>query len=117
MNEYISEAISECQMAWGNLDKFVYEKTDFEVTMNEGGYPIIFTFTPRDDAMQESMFAPDENGFVGEIKVICSSTGVGVDLGVKCHIQAQVLKKLIAHCEACASARLHADRAERCLND
>lgn len=61
--------------------------------------------------MQQSLFTPDENGAIGEIMVICSSSGVGVDLGIKCHIQADVLKKLLSKCAGTCEAYLHAARA------
>ena len=60
---------------------------------------------------------PDENGAVGSLRVICSSAGAGVDLGLKCHIQAEVLKKLLSRCQVCAEASLHAFKAGRCAGD
>lgn len=81
-----------------------------------GGYPLVFTFTPSVDSAQESMFEPDENGAIGSLRVICSSAGAGVDLGLKCHIQAEVLKKLLSRCQVCAEASLHAYKAGRCAD-
>lgn len=62
------------------------------------------------------MFEPDENGVLGDMRVICSSAGAGVDLRLKCHIQAEVLKKLLSRCQACAEASLHAYKAGRCAD-
>ena len=93
MNKYIQEALYDYDSAKRELEKFTKENTDFELSLDDGGYPLTFTFTPSVDSAQESMFEPDENGAVGSLRVICSSAGAGVDLGLKCHIQAQVLKK------------------------
>ena len=114
MNKYIQEALLDYDSAKRELEKFTRENTDFDLSIDDGGYPITFTFTPRDDARQESMFEPDENGAVGSLRVICSSAGAGVDLGLKCHIQAEVLKKLLSRCQVCAEASLHAFKAGRC---
>lgn len=93
MNKYIQEALLDYDSAKRELEKFTKENTDFELSLDDGGYPLTFTFTPSVDSAQESMFTPDENGAVGSMRVICSSAGAGVDLGLKCHIQAEVLKK------------------------
>lgn len=114
MNKYIQEALYVYARANRELEKFTKENTDFELSLDDGGYPLVFTFTPSEDAAQESMFTPDENGAVGSMRVICSSAGAGVDLGLKCHIQAEVLKKLLSRCQVCAEASLHAYKAGRC---
>lgn len=114
MNKYIQEALHDYDSAKRELEKFTKENTDFELSLDDGGYPLTFTFTPSVDSAQESMFEPDENGVLGSLRVICSSTGAGVDLGLKCHIQAEVLKKLLSRCQACAEASLHAYKAGRC---
>ena len=112
MNKYISEAIAGFNGAYADLKKFTEENTDFALTAQFDGYPIRFVFEPSEDAMQQSLFQPDENGAIGEITVICSSSGVGVDLGIKCHIQAEVLKKLLNKCAGTCEAYLHAQRAQ-----
>lgn len=114
MNKYIQEALLDYDSAKRELEKFTKENTDFELSLDDGGYPLTFTFTPSVDSAQESMFTPDENGAVGSMRVICSSAGAGVDLGLKCHIQAGVLKKLLSRCQVCAEASLHAFKAGRC---
>nr|DAW18065.1 MAG TPA: hypothetical protein [Caudoviricetes sp.] len=114
MNKYIQEALLDYDSAKRELEKFTKENTDFELSLDDGGYPLTFTFTPSVDSAQESMFTPDENGAVGSMRVICSSAGAGVDLGLKCHIQAEVLKKLLSRCQVCAEASLHAFKAGRC---
>mgnify|MGYP004471016827 CR=1 FL=1 len=114
MNKYIQEALLDYDSAKRELEKFTKENTDFELSLDDGGYPLTFTFTPSEDSAQESMFTPDENGAVGSMRVICSSAGAGVDLGLKCHIQAEVLKKLLSRCQVCAEASLHAFKAGRC---
>ena len=114
MNKYIQEALLDYVSAKRELEKFTKENTDFELAIDDGGYPLTFTFTPSVDSAQESMFEPDENGAVGSLRVICSSAGAGVDLGLKCHIQAEVLKKLLSRCQVCAEASLHAYKAGRC---
>ena len=114
MNKYIQEALLDYDSAKRELEKFTKENTDFELSLDDGGYPLTFTFTPSEDSAQESMFTPDENGAVGSMRVICSSAGAGVDLGLKCHIQAEVLKKLLSRCQVCAEASLHAYKAGRC---
>lgn len=114
MNRYIQEALLDYDSAKRELEKFTKENTDFELSLDDGGYPLTFTFTPSEDSAQESMFTPDENGAVGSMRVICSSAGAGVDLGLKCHIQAEVLKKLLSRCQVCAEASLHAFKAGRC---
>lgn len=114
MNKYIEEALAGYDSAKRELEKFTRANTDFELDIDDGGYPLVFTFSPSEDAAQESMFEPDENGAVGSLRVICSSAGAGVDLGLKCHIQAEVLKKLLSRCQVCAEASLHAYKAGRC---
>lgn len=114
MNKYIQEALLDYDSAIRELEKFTKENTDFELSLDDGGYPLTFTFTPSEDAAQESLFEPDENGVLGSMRVICSSAGAGVDLGLKCHIQAEVLKKLLSRCQVCAEASLHAYKAGRC---
>lgn len=114
MNKYIQEVLLDYDSAKRELEKFTKENTDFELSLDDGGYPLTFTFTPSEDSAQESMFTPDENGAVGSMRVICSSAGAGVDLGLKCHIQAEVLKKLLSRCQICAEASLHAFKAGRC---
>lgn len=116
MNKYIQEALLDYDSAKRELEKFTKENTDFELSLDDGGYPLTFTFTPSVDSAQESMFTPDENGAVGSMRVICSSAGAGVDLGLKCHIQAEVLKKLLSRCQVCAEASLHAYKAGRCAD-
>ena len=117
MNKYIQEALHDYDSAKRELEKFTKENTDFELSLDDGGYPLTFTFTPSVDSAQESMFEPDENGAVGSLRVICSSAGAGVDLGLKCHIQAEIFKKLLSRCQVCAEASLHAYKAGRCAGD
>lgn len=114
MNKYVETALLDYDSAKRELEKFVRENTEFELSIDDGGYPLVFTFSPSEDAAQESLFEPDENGVLGSLRVICSSTGAGVDLGLKCHIQAEVLKKLLSRCQVCAEASLHAYKAGRC---
>lgn len=116
MNKYIQEALLDYDSAKRELEKFTKENTDFELDIDDGGYPLVFTFSPSEDAAQESLFEPDENGVLGSLRVICSSAGAGVDLGLKCHIQAEVLKKLLSRCQVCAEASLHAYKAGRCAD-
>lgn len=112
MNKYITEAIDGFNVAFVELREYTEKNTDFALTAKFDGYPIRFVFEPTEDTMQESLFQPDENGAIGEITVICSSSGVGVDLGIKCHIQAEVLKKLLSKCASTCEAYLHAQRAQ-----
>lgn len=114
MNKYIEAALESYETIKTELKNFTRANTDFELDIDDGGYPLVFTFTPSVDSAQESMFEPDENGAVGSLRVICSSAGAGVDLGLKCHIQAEVLKKLLSRCQVCAEASLHAFKAGRC---
>lgn len=114
MNKYVESALGSYESIKADLIGFTRANTDFDLTINDGSYPLIFTFTPSEDAAQDSLFEPDENGVLGEMKVICSSSGAGVDLGLKCHIQAEVLKKLLSRCQVCAEASLHAYKAGRC---
>lgn len=113
MNKYIEAALESYETIKTELKNFTRANTDFELAIDDGGYPLTFTFTPRDDARQESMFEPDENGVLGDMKVICSSGGSGVDLRLKCHIQTEILKKLLSRCTVCAEAGLHAYKAGR----
>ena len=112
MNKYVEAALESYETIKKELKTFTRANTDFELDIDDGGYPLVFT--PSEDAAQESMFEPDENGAVGSLRVICSSAGAGVDLGLKCHIQAEVLKKLLSRCQVCAEASLHAYKAGRC---
>lgn len=111
MNKYVEAALAGYDTARHDLEKFVRENTDFTASINDGGYPLIITLSPSEDAMQESLFEPDANGAIGEIIITCSSTGVGVDLGLKCHMQAEILKKLLGKCAVVAEASLHAYKA------
>lgn len=117
MNKYVEAALSAYASIKADLIGFTRANTDFDLTIDDGSYPLIFTFTPSEDAAQDSLFEPDENGALGEMKVICSSAGAGVDLGLKYHIQAEVLKKLLSRCQVCAEASLHAFKAGRCADD
>ncbi len=117
MNKYVESALGSYESIKADLIGFTRANTDFDLTINDGSYPLIFTFTPSEDAAQDSLFERDENGVFGEMKVICSSSGAGVDLGLKCHIQAEVLKKLLSRCQVCAEASLHAFKAGRCADD
>lgn len=117
MNKYIQEALYDYDSAKRELEKFTKENTDFELSLDDGGYPLTFTFTPSVDSAQASIFEPDENGVLGDMKVICSSGGSGVDLRLKCHIQTEILKKLLSRCTVCAEAGLHAYKAGRCAGD
>lgn len=114
MNKYIEHALADYNEIKAELSAFTKVHTDFELDIDDGGYPIVFTFTPSADADQESMFETDDTGALGSLRVICSSAGAGVDLELKCHIQAEVLKKLLSRCQACAEASLHAYKAGRC---
>lgn len=111
MNKYVEAALAGYDIARQELEKYVRENTDFTVAINDGGYPLVITLSPSEDAMQESLFEPDANGEIGEIVITCSSTGVGVDLGLKCHMQAEILKKLLGKCAIVAEASLHAYKA------
>ena len=117
MNKYVESALGSYESIKADLIGFTRANTDFDLTIDDGSYPLIFTFTPSEDAAQDSLFEPDENGVLGEMKIICSSSGAGVDLGLKCHIQAEVLKKLLSRCQVCAEASLHAFKAGRCADD
>lgn len=117
MNKYVESALGSYESIKADLIGFTRANTDLDLTIDDGSYPLIFTFTPSEDAAQDSLFEPDENGVLGEMKVICSSSGAGVDLGLKCHIQAEVLKKLLSRCQVCAEASLHAFKAGRCADD
>ena len=117
MNKYVESALGSYESIKADLIGFTRANTDFDLTIDDGSYPLIFTFTPSEDAAQDSLFEPDENGVLGEMKVICSSSGAGVDLGLKCHIQAEVLKKLLSRCQVCAEASLHTFKAGRCADD
>lgn len=111
MNKYIEAAIQGSGIAVDDLKKFTRENTDFEVSIYTDGYPIRFVFTPSENAMQECLFEADENGVIGEMVVIYSSTGTGVDLGLKCHMQADILKKLLGKCVSVGEAYLHGYKA------
>lgn len=58
MNKYIQEALYDYDSAKRELEKFTKENTDFELSLDDGGYPLTFTFTPSVDSAQESMFDP-----------------------------------------------------------
>lgn len=47
MNKYIQEALLDYDSAKRELEKFTKENTDFELAIDDGGYPLTFTFTPR----------------------------------------------------------------------
>lgn len=113
MNKYVESALGSYESIKADLIGFTRANTDFDLTINDGSYPLIFTFTP---SAGQSVRA-DENGVLGEMKVICSCSGAGVDLGLKCHIQAEVLKKLLSRCQVCAEASLHAYKAGRCADN
>lgn len=113
MNKYVEAALAGYAAAKQELESYVRANTDFTVSINDGGYPLVITLSPSEDAMQESLFEPDANGAIGEIIITCSSTGVGVDLGLKCHMQAEILKKLLGKCAVVAEASLHAYKAGR----
>ena len=85
MNKYVEAALESYEAVKTELKNFTRVNTDFELDIDDGGYPLVFTFSPSEDAAQESMFEPDENGVLGDMRVICSSAGAGVDLGLKCH--------------------------------
>ena len=111
MNKYVEAALAGYDAARQNLEEYVRENTDFAVDIDMDGYPMTVTLSPSEDAMQESLFEPDANGAIGEIIITCSSTGVGVDLGLKCHMKAEILKKLLGKCAVVAEASLHAYKA------
>lgn len=113
MNKYIEAAIQGVGISVEDLKKFTRENTDFEVEIDADGYPIRFVFSPSENAMQESLFETDENVAVGQMIVTYSSTGTGVDLGLKCHMQAEILKKLLSKCAGVGEAYLHGYKAER----
>ena len=46
MNKYIQEALLDYDSAKRELEKFTKENTDFELAIDDGGYPLTFTFTP-----------------------------------------------------------------------
>lgn len=112
MNKYIDEALAGYESAIADLKKITSENTNFCLTPKLEEYPIRFVFEPTNEALQESLFGPDENDVIGQIVVICSSGGTGVDLGIKCHIQAEILKKLLSKCAGTCEAYLHAQRAQ-----
>lgn len=89
MNKYVEAALESYETIKKELKTFTRANTDFELDI----------------------------GAVGSLRVICSSAGAGVDLGLKCHIQAEVLKKLLSRCQVCAEASLHAFKAGRCAGD
>lgn len=112
MNKYIEHAISDYENAVATLAKFCAENTDFEVTITTDSYPIRFTLSPRDDAMQESMFETDSNGAVGDIEIIYCSGGVSAEFGLKCHLESNTVKKLFNLCAAVGDAYLHSYKAQ-----
>lgn len=112
MNKYIEHAIRDYENAEATLAKFCAENTDFEVTIFTIGYPIRFVLSPREDAMQESMFEPDAEGAIGEVEIIYCSGGTSVHFGLKCNMQSNVLKKLLNLCAACGEAALHCFKAQ-----
>lgn len=112
MNKYIDEAIAFFNHTIEDLKIFTEANTDFTLTADLEAYPLRFIFEPSENAMQESLFEPDEDGAIGEIIVICSSGGTGVDLGIKCHMQAEVFKKLLSKCTNVSEAYLHAYKAQ-----
>lgn len=116
-NTYVEHAIEAYHAAQRELRKYTQENTGLAVEIREESYPLTYVFSPSDDAMQESLFEPDDNGDVGEMTIICSSGGVGVDFRIKMHIQADVLKKLIAKCTTCAELCLHAEKAARAADE
>ena len=113
MNKYVEAALESYETIKKELKTFTRANTDFELDIDDGGYPLVFTFSPSEDAAQESMFEPDENGAGTDNAQRADSAGAGVDLGLKCHIQAEVLKKLLSRCTVCAEAGLHAYKAGR----
>lgn len=112
ISAYIETAVNGYSVAIAELERYTRDHTALCVQINDGGYPMTYTFTPQEDAWQSSMFDADD-GISGEMTVICSSTGIGVDMGLKCHVQADVLKKLLKQCQICADACLHAEKAAR----
>lgn len=116
-NTYIEHAIEAYHAAQRELQKYTLDNTDLTVEIREKDYPLTYVFSPSDDALQESLFEPDENDEIGEMTIICSSGGVGVDLRIKMHIEADVLKKLIAKCSACSELCLHAEKAARSADE
>ena len=50
MNKYIQEALYDYDSAKRELEKFTKENTDFELSLDDGGYPLTFTFTPSVDS-------------------------------------------------------------------
>ena len=112
MNKYIEEAIEAFNHSLEDLKGYTAANTFFMLTVNFEAYPMRFVFEPSEDAMQESLFEPDEDGAIGEIVVTCSSGGTGVDLGIKCHMQAEIFKKLLSKCTNVSEAYLHAYKAQ-----
>lgn len=112
MNKYIEHAISDYANAEATLARFCAENTDFEVESFADGYPIRFALTPREDAMQESMFEPDAEGAIGEVKIIYCSGGTSVHFGLKCNMQSNTIKKLLSLSAACGEAALHCFKAK-----
>lgn len=111
MNKYIEIALHGADSAVEDLHKFTMDNTNFEVAICFDSYPIRFVFTPSADAMQQCLFETDADGAVGEMVVIYSSGGVGIDMSIKHHIQADILKKLLKKCATCGEAYLHANMA------
>ena len=111
MNKYITHAVSDYNNATALLERFCAENTDFEITTFSDGYHVRFVLTPREDAMQESMFETNAEGAIGEIEIIYCSGGTSVQFGLKCNMQANVLKKLLNLCAACGEAALHCYKA------
>lgn len=95
MNKYKEAAITGMGMAADDLIEYTRKNTDFEVAIYADSYPIRFVFTPSADALQQSLFEADENGVAGEMTVIYSSGGSGVDLGLACHMQTDVFEKAL----------------------
>ena len=66
MNKYIEAALESYETIKTELKNFTRANTDFELDIDDGGYPLVFTFTPSVDAAQASLFEPDENGVLGD---------------------------------------------------
>ena len=60
MNKYIQEALLDYDSAKRELEKFTKENTDFELSLDDGGYPLTFTFTPSVDHVGVIQIRADE---------------------------------------------------------
>lgn len=48
MNKYVEAALESYETIKTELKNFTRANTDFELDIDDGGYPLVFTFTPSE---------------------------------------------------------------------